>query len=238
MTGRSDVMKSPRLMPLSSTPPLLVAVEPDENGGAPVLFSPDSGTTIDASAWDTAGPSLISSSVPATAVAGQAISLQAAFADLWSGPASAPSWSFGDGTSGSDCMNLQKRLKALFSEIAREAEANPQFAARLRQVLEQPVKAKPSPKLVQAGARKNRRSLAVLDPFEEFKKGEAILRDRLKSLSLEQLRDVVAQYGMDGSKLAMKWKDQQRLYDMIVATVSSRDRKGDVFLTADGGRQE
>jgi PKD domain len=81
--------------------PLLVAVEPDENGGVPVFFSPDSGTTIDASAWDTGGPSLISSSVPATAVAGQAISLEAKFTDLWSGPATSPSWSFGDGTSGS-----------------------------------------------------------------------------------------------------------------------------------------
>jgi hypothetical protein len=81
--------------------PLLVAVEPDENGGVPVLFSPDSGTTIDASAWDTGGPSLVSASVPATAVAGQAISLEAQFTDQWSGPVTAPSWSFGDGTSGS-----------------------------------------------------------------------------------------------------------------------------------------
>lgn len=76
-----------------------LTVEPDQNGGMPVLFSLDGGQTIDASAWDAAGPNLTSSSVPTTAVAGQAITLEAKFADLWSSPATAPSWSFGDGSS-------------------------------------------------------------------------------------------------------------------------------------------
>jgi PKD domain len=84
-----------------SVVPSLLSVEPDESGGVPILFSTDSGTTIDASAWDTAGPSLVSSSVPATAVAGQTVSLAATFTDLWANPVTPPTWSFGDGTSAS-----------------------------------------------------------------------------------------------------------------------------------------
>jgi hypothetical protein len=81
--------------------PLLLSVEPDEDGGLPIFFSPDTGTTIEASAWDAAGPNLVSSGVPATAIAGQPVSLEATFADLWSGPVTSPSWSFGDGASAS-----------------------------------------------------------------------------------------------------------------------------------------
>src|SRR5262249_17432711 len=88
--------------------------------------------------------------------------------------------------------------------------------------------------------RKHRRTPAVLDPFEEYKKGEAVLRERLTALNLDQLRDIVAQYGMDRSKLAMKWKDQGRLLDLIVSTVTSRSEKGHAFRTpaASGPDQE
>ena len=34
---------------------------------------------------------------------------------------------------------------------------------------------------------------------------------------------------MDGAKLAMKWKSADRLVELIVASVASRSRKGDVF---------
>src|SRR5437763_4870898 len=105
-------------------------------------------------------------------------------------------------------MSLQKKLKAFFSEIVKEAEANPQFAVQLEQVRDLSPKLKVASKSEQPGARRNRRAPAVLNPFDEYKKGEAALRDGLSALNLEQLRDLVAQYGMDGSKLAMKWKDQ------------------------------
>ena len=53
--------------------------------------------------------------------------------------------------------------------------------------------------------------------------------DRLAALNLEQLRDVVAEYGMDPNKLVMKWKDRERVVDHIVTTSASRARKGDAF---------
>ena len=39
----------------------------------------------------------------------------------------------------------------------------------------------------------------------------------------------MADYRMDPSKLAMKWKDRERVIDHIVATAVERGQKGDAF---------
>lgn len=89
--------------PLETPVPLLGQILPDQDGGVPVFFTPnsDSGGVLEASAWDTGGPNLTASAVPSTAVAGQPVTLGANFTDLWSDPVTSPSWSFGDGTSAS-----------------------------------------------------------------------------------------------------------------------------------------
>ncbi len=77
--------------------------------------------------------------------------------------------------------------------------------------------------------RSNRRSPGVIDPFAVFTEGGEIgLRERL-ALSLEQLRDIVAEHGMDHDRLAMKWKDRQRVADRIVDRVAARMTKGSAF---------
>ncbi|MFG2683889.1 hypothetical protein ACGFYH_34245, partial [Streptomyces sp. NPDC048392] len=48
-------------------------------------------------------------------------------------------------------------------------------------------------------------------------------------LTLEQLRDIIAEHGMDHDRLAMKWKDPQRVIDRIVERVESRTAKGAAF---------
>jgi hypothetical protein len=49
----------------------------------------------------------------------------------------------------------------------------------------------------------------------------------MSAISLEQLRDIVAQYGMDPGKLVMKWKDSKRVMDRIVELALVRATKGD-----------
>jgi hypothetical protein len=125
-------------------------------------------------------------------------------------------------------MTPHKLLKTLFGEIVREAEANPEFGERLMRAFTGRA-ADGGSKGHRSPGKSGRRAAAVVDPFEEFQKGELGLRNRLRDLDLERLRDVVAQYGMDPTKLAMKWKDKERLTDLIVNTVASRSRKGDAF---------
>ncbi len=118
------------------------------------------------------------------------------------------------------------RLRAVFLEILDEADANPTFARNLERALDGATHAaKREPR------RAARRAPGVLEPFALFSEGEASLRDGLSRLDIEQLKDIIAEHGMDQSKLAMKWKSADRLVDFIVTTVSARARKGRAFLT-------
>ncbi len=54
-----------------------------------------------AAAFDAGPPNLLAAAIPASAVAGQPVAMSVSFVDLWSGLGEPPSWSFGDGTSGS-----------------------------------------------------------------------------------------------------------------------------------------
>lgn len=51
----------------------------------------------------------------------------------------------------------------------------------------------------------------------------------LAGLSVEELKDIVAEHGMDSAKLAMRWKKPAKLIDLIVAKVDARARKGYAF---------
>ncbi|NNC27860.1 hypothetical protein HKM21_01060 [Longimicrobium terrae] len=80
-----------------------------------------------------------------------------------------------------------------------------------------------------ARKRTGRRAAGVLDPFAVDQEGDGVLRARLAALSLDELKDIVAEHGMDPSKLAMKWKKPDRLVDLIATTVRERLHKGDAF---------
>jgi hypothetical protein len=70
----------------------------------------------------------------------------------------------------------------------------------------------------------------MIDPFAVYNDGgEAGLRERLASLDLEQLRDIVSEHGMDYDKLAMKWKTPERVVERIVDRVVTRLAKGSAF---------
>lgn len=125
-------------------------------------------------------------------------------------------------------MTVQKiagTLKRLVEAVTTEAGRNPAFASSLERALEgAQVSDRDQPK------RPHRRAPGVVDPFAVFADGgEAGIRRSLSQLSIEQLKDVVAEHGMDRSKLAMKWKTSDRFIDLILETVATRSRKGDAF---------
>ena len=85
------------------------------------------------------------------------------------------------------------KLKRLFAEILDEANSNPAFVQRLAVVLE--AQSSPPP---QRRTSKSRRAPGVLDPYVVLNEtGPPGLDAALKSLDVDQLKDIIAEHGMD-----------------------------------------
>ena len=134
-------------------------------------------------------------------------------------------------------MSLRNTLNRLLRVVFEEAERNPDFEAALNDALGCiPSKRKPT-KVEDLGQSddseakrgKNRRAPAVLDPVQGVRDSELVLRSELEKLSLEQLRDIVAEYGMDPGRLVMKWNTPERVIDRIVEMSVARAHKGSAF---------
>lgn len=159
-------------------------------------------------------------------------------------------------------MSILKRKLELFIEVViEEASRNAEFEAKLVQCLEDGGRRSPAarrsteleasvqnaapqadaPSELQkeqgdstGGTRaKNRRAKAVLEPVSLVRDGEQVLRAELEKLDLEQLRDIVAEYGMDSGRLVMKWVKTARVIDRIVEIASTRANKGHAFRRQD-----
>lgn len=115
-----------------------------------------------------------------------------------------------------------ERLVRLFRVIEEEVRANKEFAQRVEAAL----KGSQPPKAV------SKRRDPAIDPQQIIaRNGEAGLREALSHLSTDQLKDVISAYGMDPSRLAMKWSNRERLSEHIVTTSLARAKKGDAFRT-------
>jgi hypothetical protein len=124
--------------------------------------------------------------------------------------------------------DLSRTLGQLLTVIADEAARSSRFANALQRALTSaPTSAEPVVR------RSGRRAPGPFDPFAVYAEaGEDGLRTRLGKLDLEQLRDIVAEHGMDHDRLAMKWKDPVRVIDRIVERVAARSAKGSAFRTS------
>ncbi|UIJ83129.1 hypothetical protein [Rhizobium leguminosarum] len=131
-------------------------------------------------------------------------------------------------------MNMKKTLNGLVQVIVDEAERNPDFSKRIEEALGLQDK----PKKTAASRAAHRRAPAAFDPIELARQGEGVLRARLGELGLEQLKDVVADYGMDPGKLVLKWKTPDRIIDRIVEVSIGRAKKGEGFLSSGLSRSD
>ena len=129
-------------------------------------------------------------------------------------------------------MTPKKVLKDALKVILDEVDSNPEFAKRLEIALGTgSAKSTAKGKSLEQGMRRsNRRAPAEFDPVKLARDDDNLLRARLAELDIEQLKDIVAEYGMDTGKLVMKWKSPERIIDRIVEISINRAKKGEVFL--------
>ena len=125
-------------------------------------------------------------------------------------------------------------LRSLAEAVIDEAGNNPEFGQRIMDIIgggtwEAKIDKKTRKKLKIGRRSANRRDPAVLDPIELIAEGEDVLISELKGLTDKELKDIIADYAMDPSKLAMKWKDRDRIIGLIVEVSQRRASKGDAF---------
>lgn len=125
-------------------------------------------------------------------------------------------------------MTSLQRLKKIFDIVLTEARDNPDFLHLLDAAMNEEATRGPAKEATEP-PRGRRRTQAALNPYDDYEIGEQHLRERLDELSVEQLKDIVAEHGMDTMQLAMKWKSHERLKTLIAATVATRSRKGNAF---------
>ncbi|QQP94999.1 hypothetical protein [Lysobacter enzymogenes] len=135
-------------------------------------------------------------------------------------------------------MSVKNILNRVVRAVIEEAERNPDFESALIEALS-PASAKrkgskdgggkPATEVDDIKRGKNRRNPAAFDPVQLIRDGEPVLRRALEKLSLEQLRDIVADYGMDPGRLVMKWNTPERVVDRIVEMSVARAQKGNAF---------
>ena len=123
--------------------------------------------------------------------------------------------------------DIKAMLRKLIVVVIAEAGRNESFARELERVL-----TGKSPDAAEAnseGKRKRRkRQPPVFNPMD-IGEEEGKLVERLHGLSVEQLRDIVAAYGMDPSGRALRWNQPDQLINFIREVSHRRVTKGDAF---------
>ena len=122
----------------------------------------------------------------------------------------------------------KKKIKEFFNIIVDEAEKNDEFAKSLYNIFENNEE-KIKPAISKEPKRSpKRRDKAVLDPIK-LSEDNKLTKDILAELTEKELKDIIADYGMDSTKLAMKLKDKDRLIQLILESASRRATKGNAF---------
>ncbi len=127
-------------------------------------------------------------------------------------------------------MDSSKLINEVFNELLKEIRTNPELSNRLGKIVEKHISGTDKPVV-----RPYRRKPGAFDPIVVYRENVGKLKSRLEELNNEELKDIIAEQGMDRSKLAMKWKKKERLITLIVTTVESRVHKGDAFRTRPSG---
>lgn len=122
----------------------------------------------------------------------------------------------------SEQQDTAKRVASLLRLLATKIESSPHLLDDLGLAVgDLPKKVK---------ARTKRESVLIPDVFTIFSQGgEEALRAVLDPLELPVLRKVVSQHGLDPSKLAVKWRNKERLVQLIMDRVLGRSEKGKTF---------
>jgi hypothetical protein len=113
-----------------------------------------------------------------------------------------------------------KRVAAFLRNLAGKIEENPDIFKEY-EIKEIPI----------ININKRARKESQIDISKVLsEEGPESLKQKLDQLDCNELRIIVRNNGFDPSKLAAKWKNKQRLINLIMERISSRKEKGQSFI--------
>jgi hypothetical protein len=122
----------------------------------------------------------------------------------------------------SDSLETSKKIARILRIIAARIEENPELLKGIE------ISSSDIPTVRRK--KKSEPPKIDFDIFEVYaKEGEGALHQKLDQLELATLKRIVATHGFDPSKLAEKWRNKERLVNLILDRVSARSDKGKVF---------
>jgi len=122
----------------------------------------------------------------------------------------------------SDNKITAEQIVSILRMLAKKIEENPEILRDIR------FNQKEVPILSQK--EEEEKKAVDFNIFQIFSEGgEQALRDRLNPLNLRTLRGILRKHSLDPSKLAEKWKNKNRLVELIIERVAARSERGKVF---------
>lgn len=123
----------------------------------------------------------------------------------------------------SDDKEIAKRVARILRLLAERIEENPDILKGEELILED------IPTITRK-KKKTEEPTIDFDIFQIFAEGgKQALQQKLELLDLRTLKRIVSQHSFDLSKLAEKWRNKERLVNLILDRVSARSDKGRVF---------
>lgn len=128
-------------------------------------------------------------------------------------------------------MRKEKALVALLRDlvdlVAEEAARNPEFGARIEQLLE------PVPEHRKAKQRKAspKRRETLPDVHTEWNtRGETDFRLWLRDQPISTIRAVIRAQDLDATRRTVKWKDAEKLAGFVADSLRARLSRGSAFI--------
>lgn len=121
-------------------------------------------------------------------------------------------------------------LRGLADIVAAEAARNPDFGARVDQLLE------PIPEHRKSKPRKTGRrgDEALPDVYAEWSaRGETDFRLWLRGQPIPTIRAVIRAHDLDATRRTVKWKEPEKLADYVAENLRARLSRGAAFIRPD-----
>ena len=115
-----------------------------------------------------------------------------------------------------------KNLQDIIAAVIEETNINNEFRQKIENIINPPGKKATKPR--------SKRNKGLIDPYVAIKQGRDSLSLKLGELTVEQLKDVISEHGLDATKNSMRWKKKERLIELIIQKSENRISMGEVFL--------